>query len=497
MAIVSELKRLRFGSANCDRVTELKRKLRFLQRRSIFDRERDGYQKIGKLMKEDRHTFWKKVSAIKRMTKKRATVTTSRPTANDFVEFFSKQFSHCDIPTNEEHKGIEEAVSFFKDSISANLQVNPFSYRDIEESIMSLKCGKSAGIDGLSNEFYKFGHTTALVCILKIFFNSILESGYIPSGFNTSLLIPVPKKKELSKPSDYRPISVSTGMSTLFESLIFKRMHWIEDLSLNQFGYKAKTSCKSAYFVANETMQFYRGGGSGLHVVSLDAAKAFDKLWRNGLFYKLIDRVDKAIWRILFNYYNDSHIMICADGLKSESFKTYEGLKQGGIISPFLFNFFINELLVEATNMEIGAKVGTFNVSIIAYCDDLLLMSSNENHMNKLLECCHRYAINWKMEFNASKSISYSIKQTNFIDFKLGDSVIPKSDGFIYLGLPIGDDIFVEKFFLEKFRKCEKSLYSLRALGCKPNGLSPYSTSFIYKTFCQSIIKFGLENLYL
>ena len=40
MAIVSELKRLRFGSTNCDRVAELKRKLRFLQRRSIFDRER-------------------------------------------------------------------------------------------------------------------------------------------------------------------------------------------------------------------------------------------------------------------------------------------------------------------------------------------------------------------------------------------------------------------------------------------------------------------------
>ena len=47
-------------------------------------------------MKEDRHTFWKKVSAFKRLNKKRATVTSSKPTACDFVDFFSKQFSHCD-----------------------------------------------------------------------------------------------------------------------------------------------------------------------------------------------------------------------------------------------------------------------------------------------------------------------------------------------------------------------------------------------------------------
>ena len=71
----------------------------------------------------------------------------------------------------------------------------------------------------------------------------------------------------------------------------------------------------------NEAFQYYKFGGSNMHSVSLDAAKAFDKLWRIGLFYKLIDYVDPIIWRILFNYYSDSFIIVCINGLLSKPFR--------------------------------------------------------------------------------------------------------------------------------------------------------------------------------
>ena len=207
--------------------------------------------------------------------------------------------------------------------------------------------------------------------------------------------------------------------------------------------------------------------------------------------------MDKGIWNLLFSYYKESYIIVCSEGKKSDRFKTTEGVKQGGILSPFLFNFFINDILEEALDMNIGARIGNFNTSIIAYCDDLLLSALNEMHMNRLLECCHNFAEKWKMEFNASKSVSFSYSSPPVIDFKLGTSSIPKSEGFIYLGLPIGNDGFIENFILSKFKKCEKALYSLRSLGCKPNHLNPRSISFVYKQFCQSIIRFGLDNLFL
>lgn len=96
--------------------------------------------------------------------------------------------------------------------------------------------------------------------------------------------------------------------------------------------------------------------------------------------------------------------------------------------------------------MEIGARIGKFNTSIIAYCDDLLLLSLNEMHMNKLLDCCHSFVEKWKMQFNASKSISFSFPSPPILNFKLVNSFIPKSGGFIYLGFPIGNDEFIEDF---------------------------------------------------
>ena len=69
------------------------------------------------------------------------------------------------------------------------------------------------------------------------------------------------------------------------------------------------------------------------------------------------------------------------------------------------------------------------------------------------------------------------------------------SEGLLYLGLPIGIDDYISEYFNAKMKKVEKAIYSLRGLGCKPNCLSPKTIAFIYKQYCQSIFKFGIETL--
>ena len=59
---------------------------------------------------------------------------------------------------------------------------------------------------------------------------------------------------------------------------MLKKMNFTKKIHINQFGYRKKTSCKSAYFVVNETINYYRRKNSNIFLVSLDASKAFDKL---------------------------------------------------------------------------------------------------------------------------------------------------------------------------------------------------------------------------
>ena len=149
-------------------------------------------------------------------------------------------------------------------------------------------------------------------------------------------------------------------------------------------------------------------------------------LWRVGLFYKFINRVDPVIWRLLYRFYQNSNIIVRSDGMISQSFRTTERLE-----FPFLFNIFIDDLISENVSMNIATKLNDINTSILAYCDDILLLSSNEVHMNSLIKCCHVFSCKLKLEFNASKSISYSPNSEQVEEFVLDKSVVLRCNDFI------------------------------------------------------------------
>lgn len=87
-------------------------------------------------------------------------------------------------------------------------------------------------------------------------------------------------------------------------------MNFLKILCSNQFVNKSKTSCKNAFFVVNEGLNYYKCKKSKFFIVSLDTSKAFDKLWRHGLFYKLIEVADGSMCRILFKYNEISKICV-------------------------------------------------------------------------------------------------------------------------------------------------------------------------------------------
>ncbi len=217
------------------------------------------------------------------------------------------------------------------------------------------------------------------------------------------------------------------------------------------------------------------------------------------MFFKLIGKMEPQFWRVLYNYYLQSKIIVKYKNEKSDLISITEGVKQGGILSPFLFNFFLDGLISSCLDKNIGAKIGSKNLSIIGYCDDLLLMSPNPGHLDILLDECVQYAKTWKMEFNSKKSNSLVVGKNRFgtHEFKIEGEILPIVDSFIYLGLPINNKFSNNDYFEDKMKKVERSFYSLYGLGCKPRHLDPVVIGFIYKQFCQSIFRYGLECLYL
>ncbi len=101
--------------------------------------------------------------------------------------------------------------------------------------------------------------------------------------------------------SNLRPISISNFFAQLFEKIMLFKMPSLLNMHPNQFGFKPKTSCTHALFALKETIVSYIDRKKSCYFITLDAEKAFDKIWRLRLFYKL-----KQKFPILLKKFYDS-----------------------------------------------------------------------------------------------------------------------------------------------------------------------------------------------
>ena len=74
----------------------------------------------------------------------------------------------------------------------------------------------------------------------------------------------------------------------------------------------------------------------------------------------------------------------------------------------------MDDLINQCVNLNIGCKIGNQNTSIIAYCDDIFLMTTNKVEMDNLLKQVEKYAFDWKLKFNVNKCFNLTIKPLGF-----------------------------------------------------------------------------------
>ena len=111
-----------------------------------------------------------------------------------------------------------------------------------------------------------------------------------------------------------------------------------------QFGYKNKTSCSHALFVFKETIISFLENKQHCFAVFLDAIKAFNNLWRDGLYVKMKRGKILLSQIILLRIYYDKLACKIKIGNKlSRIFILARGVKQGVVMSGALFNYYIND----------------------------------------------------------------------------------------------------------------------------------------------------------
>ena len=135
-------------------------------------------------------------------------------------------------------------------------------------------------------------------------------------------------------------------MSKLLDYVIIKQQNISLKTSDYQFGFKPESSTILCTTMVKETIQYYsENGGKPVHLLLLDARKAFDKVAYDMLFKVLIEKnVCPKIVRLLLYMYTNQQCYVQWGDARSDTFKIFNGVKQGGVISPILFTIYIDQL---------------------------------------------------------------------------------------------------------------------------------------------------------
>ena len=259
---------------------------------------------------------------------------------------------------------------------------------------------KAHSHDDISIRMIKICDKSLLKPLTILFQNSTKSSCY-PVIWKRSNIIPVHKKNDKRLVENYRPISLLPIFGKIFEKIILDRLYNFllqeELLNPNQSGFRPSDSCVNQLIaITHEIFKAFDCNPSlEVRSVFLDISKVFDKVWHEGLLYKLKSMgISGELFNLLENYLSDRFQRVLLNEQASSWRPVLAGVPLGSILGPLLFLIYINDLPNE---LKSNAKLFADDTSLFTIVKD---KTESANILSNDLSEISKWAYDWKMLFN-------------------------------------------------------------------------------------------------
>ncbi|KAL1446982.1 hypothetical protein WDU94_015660, partial [Cyamophila willieti] len=433
---------------------------------------------------------------------------------NDLANNFNKSFKHEIIKLRKIKQGQQVRNNTNSDQNydknREQFDIKPITRNDLGKIVKDININKGAGNDKIRPKDIK-NNIIWFENILYTIINKIIEEKSIPADLKISNITPVYKKGKKDQFENYRPIAEQSIIMKILEKHILKQMtKYIETnkiLHTNQHGFREKRNTNTLLTEFTEEINDALNENKCCLTLSLDLKKAYETIDHKKLI-DVIQRIGTTQETVKFfeEYFKERKQQVKIGKKLSEELTLDFGLIQGGILSPTLFNIFVNDI----QNINIQS-------TIYQYADDTLLYCIHDNidtaydiiqeDLNKIIKWLDEKDI----YLNKEKTVSILFKNKNTKKYKnttrklcihdieciektyinCNCKKIDNEKKMRYLGVQFNQNFKWNEHTTYVIKKLQVILHKMNYI----KSIVPLKTKvLIYKTMCEAILRYGIET---
>lgn len=411
---------------------------------------------------------------------------TLKTAPGEVMECWQKYF---DNHLNTEFPRDEEVLNSIPDA-PIGQPSQPFSLDELVAAVKKLKNNKACGLDRISAETIKAGGAPMNQLLLHII-NTAWTQGKVPEDWSAGLITPVFKKGDKLDPGNYRAITLLSIPGKVFCRMILNRIQdTIEDyLTEEQCGFRRARGTSDAVFIARQIFEKAKERRVPIHWNFVDFKAAFDTIWREALWKCLRSiGVESKMVNLIETMYEQTKCAIIVNGKMSEWFKVGVGVRQGCLLSPALFNLFLEFVMKGLRQLDSGVQMGNTCINNIRYADDTTLLDLVFEKLQVTTDELDKACKKWGMKINPAKC---KIMTDDPRDITLNNIPIEKVKEFVFLGSNIPS---VEEDVKRRTRLAAWSFGRLKNSIWTNHDISRSLKIRIYKSLILPIATYGSES---
>ena len=364
---------------------------------------------------------------------------------------WKEHFEEVLNPETENEMELPGVYPLFGAEDILDIDTGPFTINEVKEAIEKTRSGKAPGDDHINAELLKSDIGTSTSQLYELF-NNVKEHCEVPSDWKRSIITKVPKKGDLTICDNSRGISLLSVPGKIFGRILIERMRKGVDAKLRQeqAGFRKGRGTTEQIFILRNIIEQSIEWQTSLYINFVDFSKAFDSLSRSKLWAILRNYgIPFEIIRLIQEIYEGSSSCVLDNGAKSEWFEVRSGVRQGCVMSGFLFNIAVDWIMRNVTEDKARGLRWKFTSVLedLDYADDIALLSSTFQHIQEKTCKLSDVAAHTGLKINSKKTKIMRLNNKCHDNVSVNNKDIEEVDKFVYLGATLtktggaGEDI--------------------------------------------------------